>query len=256
MERHKGRPSGGTPSQLSLLPPGARRGLHTRMRAPSPGAQGRLRVEVNIPWAHKQTSGTALGPSSTHRLDPEADRMGTSDRGPPPRGLSWADPPCWPQGPQGQDPRLSRGGVQLQETLQSRQTSGPLRSLPSITQIPGKTISRRGSTLATSSSAWGGGTGTPQGCPRFWDTENQLLTATGEPPPCTSLYTFMGSRKSLTSAKRYFQTASRLSGGASHPQACGWKPFVPDQSWGCPVGALRGWQQGSPWRQQGLWLQA
>lgn len=132
MERHKGRPSGEHPASSPCCPLGARRGLHTRMCAPSWEAQG-------VCGSGEHPSGPTGRHQALHwgqvpltdwilRLTGWARVTGE----PPPWGLSWADPPCWPQGPQGRTPGSPRGGTATGGALQSRQTSGPLRSHASL----------------------------------------------------------------------------------------------------------------------------
>lgn len=97
-----------------------------------------------------------------------------------------------------------------------------------------------------------GGTGappSPPGLPRvLGHGEPTAHRHPGKAPPRTSLYAFMGWRKvCLTSVKKYFQTASRLSGGPPTHRRVDVRLFSsPSELRGSPVGVPRGWRHGAP----------
>lgn len=185
------------------------------------GGAGRLRSGEHPP-----------GPTSRHQAlhwdrapltdwDPEADRMGRSVTGSP-LGVSVGRPTLLATGPTGQDPRPPRVAGQLQEGHYRAADLLPFKkSRFSITPDSWEDDPAKEKThLATA--ALPGGTGTSPGLPQVLGTlRTNCSPPPREPPPCTSLH-FMGSRKKFGCAKRYFQTASRLSGGPP-TQACGWE---------------------------------
>lgn len=145
---------------------------------------------------------------------------------PPPRGLSWADPPCWPQGPQGRTPGSPRGGTATGGALQSRQTSGPLRSHASLHNPDSWEDDPAGREDPPShgSSAWG------HRDPSRAAPGSGTLRTNCSPPPrrTTSLHLslhFYGLEKKFDKRKKIFSNSLKALRRASHPQACGWKPF-------------------------------